>query len=147
MYGTAKTHKFHRTDNIEITKLKFRPIIDQTGTYTYKAAKVISRYLKSLCDSEYTIKDTQSFANLIKELPPLKEDEEDVSYDTESLFTNILINDTIDYILDKIYVQHKLKPICSKLILKRLLVKLSTEVTFIFNSKFCKQTDTLYYYI
>ena len=74
MYGTAKTNKFDRTDNIEITKLKFRPIIDQTGTYTYKAAKVISRYLRPLCDSEYAIKDTQSFANLIKELPPLKEE-------------------------------------------------------------------------
>ena len=76
MYGTAKTYKFESTNNIELTKLKFRPIIDQTGTYTYKAAKVISQYLKPLCDSEYTIKNTQSFAKLIKELPPLKEDEE-----------------------------------------------------------------------
>ena len=104
MYGTAKTHKFDSTDNIELTKLKFRPIIDQTGTYTYKAAKVISWYLKPLCNSEYIIKDTQSFAKLIKELPPLKEDEEDASHDIESLFTHIPINDTIDYILDQIYV-------------------------------------------
>ena len=141
MYGTEKTHKFDRTDNIEISKLKFCPIIDRTGTYTYKAAKVISQYLKSLCKSEYTIKDTHSFAKLIKELPPLKEDEEDVSYDIESLFTNIPINDTIDYILDQIYVQHKLKPISRKLIFKRLLIKLSTEVTFTCNSKFCKQAD------
>ena len=50
-------------------------------------------------------------------------------------------NDTIDYILDQIYVQQKLKPICSKLIFKRLLIKLSTEVTFTFNDKFCKQID------
>ena len=126
---SAKIHKFDSTDNIELTKLKFRPIIGQTGTYTDKEAKVISRYLKPLCDSEYT-EDTQSFTKLIKELPPIKEDEEDVSYDIESLFTNIPINDTIDYILDDIYVQHKLKPICSKLILKRLIIKLSTEVTF-----------------
>ena len=28
-------HRFGSTDNIELTKLKFRPIIDQTGTYTY----------------------------------------------------------------------------------------------------------------
>ena len=138
VYGMAKTHKFDSADNIELTKLKFCPIIDQTGTYTYKAAKVISWYLKPLCNSEYIIKDTQSFAKLIKELPPLKEDKEDVSYDIESLFTNIPINDTIDYILDQICVQHKLKPICSKLIFKRLLIKLSTEVTFTFNSKFCK---------
>ena len=78
---------------------------------------------------------------MIKKLPPLKEDEEDVSYDNESLFTKIPISDTIDYILDHIYVQLKLKPICSKLILKQLLMKLSTEVTFTFNSKFCKQAD------
>ena len=78
---------------------------------------------------------------LIKELLPLKENEKDVSYDIESLFTNILINVTIDYILDQIYVQHKLKPICSKLIFKCLLIKLSREVTFTFNSKFCKQRD------
>ena len=72
--GTPKTHNFGSTDNIELTKLKLRPIIDQTGTYTYKVAKVISRYLKPFCDSDYTIKDTQSFAKLIKELPPLQED-------------------------------------------------------------------------
>ena len=29
IYGTAKTHKFDSTDNIEITKLKFLPVIDQ----------------------------------------------------------------------------------------------------------------------
>ena len=140
MYGTAKTHKLDSTDNIEITKLKFRPIINQTETYSYKAAKVISWYLKPLCRNEYTIKDTQFFAKSIKELPPLKEDEEDVSQDNESLLTNISINDTIDYILDQIYVKHKLKPICSKLIFKHFLMKLSTAVTFTFNSKFCKQT-------
>ena len=30
------------------------------------------------------------------------EDEEDVSYDVESLFTNIPINETIDFICDEI---------------------------------------------
>ena len=67
MYGTAKTHKIGSTDNIELTKLKLCPIIGQTGTYTYKAAKVISWYLKPLCNSDYAIKDTQSFAKLIKD--------------------------------------------------------------------------------
>ena len=44
MYGTAKTQKSDSTDNIELTKLIFHPVTDQIGTYTYKAAKVISRY-------------------------------------------------------------------------------------------------------
>lgn len=47
----------------------------------------------------------------MKESPPCKEDGENVSYDVESYFTNISNKDTIDYILDQIYVQHKLKPI------------------------------------
>ena len=74
--------------------------------------------------------------------PPLQEDEEDVSYDLESLFTNIPINVTIYYILDQIYNKNNLKPIYPKLIFKRLLLKLATEVTFTINNNFSnKQMD------
>ena len=38
---------------ITVVSLKFRPIIDQTGTFTYNATKVISDYLKTLCKNEY----------------------------------------------------------------------------------------------
>ena len=74
-------------------------------------------------------------------MPPLQEDEQDVSYGMESLFTNITINVTIDYILDKICNKKKLKPICLKLIFKRLLLKLATEVTFTINNNFYEETD------
>ena len=141
LYGTAKTHKFNNIQEINKEKLKFCPIIDQTGTYSYNAAQVISQYLKPLCKNKGTINDTQSFSADIKNIPPLQEDEEDVSYDVESLFTNIPINETIDYILDQIYNKKKLKPICPKLIFKRLLLKLATEVTFTINNNFFKQTD------
>ena len=46
LYGTAKTHKFNNIQKIHKENLKFRPIIDQTGTYSYNAAQVISQYLK-----------------------------------------------------------------------------------------------------
>ena len=77
----------------------------------------------------------------MKNLPPLESDEQYVSYDVESLFTNIPLIDTINFILDEIYVNKKLQPICSRLIFKRLLMKLTTESTFIFNGTFYKQTD------
>ena len=141
LYRTAKTHKFNNIQEINKEKLKFHPIIDQTGTYSYNTAQVISQYLKPLCKSEFKINDTQSFAVDIKNIQPLQEDEEDISYDMELLFTNIPINETIDYILDQIYNKKKLKPICSKLIFKRLLLKLATEVTFTINNNFFKQTD------
>ena len=46
LYGTGKTHKFENLKDITLQNLKYRPIIDQTGTFTFKAAKVISNYLK-----------------------------------------------------------------------------------------------------
>ena len=43
--------------------------------------------------------------------------------------------------LHEIYVKEKLQIICSKLIMKRLLLKLKTENTFMLNLNFCKQID------
>ena len=45
LYGTAKTQKFETLEDINVAKRKFQTIIDQTGTFTYNAAKVISDYL------------------------------------------------------------------------------------------------------
>ena len=39
---------------------------------------------------------------------------EDVSYDVESLFTSIIVQGTIDYILQRIYVRTEIKPFCKK---------------------------------
>ena len=41
LYGTAKTHKFASPDIITTEKLKFRPIIAQTGTYTYMQLELL----------------------------------------------------------------------------------------------------------
>ena len=73
----------------------------------------------------------------LKQQDPLP-DEEYVSYDVESLFTNVPVHETIDYILQEIYVKEKLLIICSKLIMKHLLLKLTTENTFMLNSNFYK---------
>ena len=87
LYGTAKTHKFEDLKDITPQSLKCHPIIDQTGTFTYKAAKAISNYLNPLCQKEYSTSDTQQFSDMLSNLPSLLDDEEDVSYDAEALFT------------------------------------------------------------
>ena len=38
------------------------------GTYIYNASTVISKYLKSLAKSEYTISDTLIFPDLVKNM-------------------------------------------------------------------------------
>jgi len=141
LYATAKTHKFSNVNEISKDALTFRPIIDQTGTCTHKTAQIIGEYLRPLSKNEFTITDTQQFPEMIKALPLLSPNEEYVSYDVESLFTNIPLKETIEFILEEIYDNHKITPICSRLVFKRLLFKLTTECTFIFNKKFYRQTD------
>ena len=79
--------------------------------------------------------------SMVSSIPLLQADEEDVSYDVESLITNIPIEETINFITEQIYVHKKLTPICPKLIFRRLLIKLAAECTFKFNSRFFKQVD------
>ena len=79
---------------------------------------------------------------MLSSIPPLQGEEEDVSYDVEPLFTNILIQETINYNIEQIYAHKKLTPVCSKLTFRRLLIKPVTECTFRFNNRFLKQVDS-----
>ena len=105
LYGTAKTHKFDNTRDITVDNLKFCPIIAQSRTYTYNAAQVIANYLKPLCsNNEYIIRNTQEFEKIIREQDLLKSNEQYLSYNVESLFTDAPFHETIEYIINEIYV-------------------------------------------
>ena len=86
-------------------------------------------------------RNTQEFPMFLKQQDSSLTDEEYASYDVESLFKNVPVHETIDYILQKIYVKEKLPKICSKIIMKCLLLKLTTENTFMFDSNFYKHID------
>ena len=110
---------------------------------------MIVKYLKPLTKNELATTNTQQFPSLLNNVP-LSDGEEDVSYDVESLFTNIPIKETIDYICDEIYNRKKLKPICKQSIFKKLLYKLTityklklTTCTFSVTAKLCKQIDSV----
>ena len=78
---------------------------------------------------------------MLKEQTPLSLDEEYDMHDVESLFTNIPVDQMISCIINEIYQKNKLPQICSKIIFKRLLYKLTTEVLFQFNYNILKQTN------
>ena len=78
---------------------------------------------------------------MIKRLPPLPDDEEYVPYDAVSLFMNIPLDETIDYIIESTYTHKKLPQICSKLVFRRLLEKITKDCTFQLCFKFYKQVD------
>ena len=91
--------------------MKLRPVIDQTEIWYYKKGKVTAEYLKPLTKIEFVITNTQQFPSILNNVPLFK-DEEDVRYGLESLFTKILIKETIEFICDEIYNRKKLNPIC-----------------------------------
>ena len=68
----------------------------------------------------------------------LSENEEDVSYNVESLFTDIPMIEVIDLLCDKVYNCKRLIPICKQSIFKKLLYKLTLECTFSVTAKLIK---------
>ena len=109
-------HIFDNINHITSTSIKVLPSGDQTSFYTYNTAQAIWDYLQPLCKYVYTNTFTLSFPQQLASLPPLQHDEEDFSYDVESLFTNIPVLETTDYIIIQIYERKKIKSISSKLI-------------------------------
>ena len=141
IYALVKTHKFSSVDSVNINDLNFRPITDQIDTMIFNAAKVISDYLKPLFKNKYTISHALSFADVIKRLRSFPDDEKYVSYNVVLLSTNILLGDTIGYIIESIYTHKKLPQFCGNLIFHRLLEIIAKNCTFQLCFKFYKQVD------
>ena len=139
-FATAKTHKFDSASYITLDKLKLRPIIEQTRTYIFNASKVVAKYLRPLSKNKYSIDDTLTFPDLLKNAEE-SDNYEDVSYDIKNLFTSIPVKETIDYIIQKIYVRKEIKPFCKKSIFIKLLKKLTQECVFTINNRLIKQVD------
>ena len=61
---TAEIHKVPGNGNIE--QLPIRRIVSNLNTATYQLAKYLSKTLSHLRESEYTIKNTRPFMEMIK---------------------------------------------------------------------------------
>ena len=56
--------------------------------------------MEPLADSvKGNINDTQKCPSMLSSIRPLQDAEEDVSYDVESLFPNVSIEETVNYII------------------------------------------------
>ena len=91
-----------------------------------------------MAKNKFTKSDTLTFPDLVKNVSNSNE-YEDVSYDVESLFTSI--PETINYLVDRIYVRKEIEPLCKKLILKKGLFTLTKEWVFSVTEKLSKQVD------
>ena len=99
-YGTPKIHKFSSSDSFP----KLRPIVSSIGTFNYNLAGFLCDLLSPLVPNGYSWKGTFSFFSQIKNANLSKQFL--VSYDVNSLFTNILLQETIDIAINLIFNQN-----------------------------------------
>ena len=109
MYGLCEVHKGRGALN---DLPPFQPNLSAIGTCTYNIAKFFVPILKDFTLNEYTVRDSFSFCDEIQE--------QDnnlymTSFDIESLFTNIPLDETVNICVNKVFGQNK--------IVKRLLKK------------------------
>jgi hypothetical protein len=132
LYGLPKIHK---------TGTPLRPIISAVKTYNYELAKHLDEILKPLVNTDFMLKDTYDFVNKIRQID-VNKDRYLVSFDVESLFTNVPTLETIELILDLAFTDGT--TIFNNLTrdeLKKLLIVCTQESHFQFNGDYYDQID------
>ena len=117
-----------------------RPIISNIGTATYKTTKYLNNLLSPLGKSKHTVPNSKEFVEKIKE-ERIPIGYKMISFDVKSLFINVSLDETIETILQKVYVEKKIKISIAKPILKELLLLCTKHLHFRFNGEKYTQID------
>ena len=133
IYCLGKVHKIV-TDGLP----SFRPILSAISTPTYKLAKFLVPMLEPLTTNECTIKDSFTFA---EELQSFDSKLVTASFDIESLFTNIPLQETIDLCVEKLFQDRTHVDNLSKDSFSELLTRTVSESLILFDQEFYKQHD------
>ena len=137
MYGVPKVHK-------QGTPL--RPILSMTNAPQHGMAKWLTKVLQPVVQkySGHTVKDSFEFCDNIEEFRHGGDPSQFImaSFDVVSLFTNIPLNETINICLDCLYRCDGIqRPSLPESLLKKMLLKATTEVEFSFNGQMYRQID------
>ena len=131
MYGLAKVHRIVKDD-----LPSFRPILSAIGRPTQKLAKFLVLMLEPLTTSEYFIKDSFTFA---EELQSFDSKLVMTSFDIESLFTNIPLQETIDLCVENLFEERTHADNLLKGSFRGLLTGTMPESLILFDQEFYKQ--------
>ena len=133
LYGQAKVHK-----PVEDNCSPFRPILSAIGTPTYDLPKFLVPILKPLTENEYAVHDSIRFAS---EVSKFNAKNVMASLDVESLFTNIPFKETIDNIINDLFLTTDKPHNFEREELKQLLTFVAYESFFIFDGEYYTQID------
>ena len=132
LYGLPKVHK---------ANFLFRPILSVISTHSYNLSKFLVSILIPLLSSPFMISDTFSF---FEELRASNLDTNNIfraSFDVNSLFTNVPLDETIDIIVNKAFENAILCHGFSVFQLRKLLCLAVKNGHFLFNNSLYEQVD------
>ena len=114
----------------------------------FSLAKFLTGVIGPFCYSSYTVQNADEFKERLvnfRDSLPVGSVLTEVSYDVESLFTNIPLDDTIDKLVNKIFREvdtYKFKDVVfTPESLKQALILCAKDQLFLFNDKIWLQTD------
>ena len=93
MYGLPKVHK---------PNIPMRPILSANGTTAYNLSQYLVSLISDLTTNEFTIKNSYEFSTFVNSIENSNKYVM-CSFDVESLFTNIPLDETIEVILTKLF--------------------------------------------
>ncbi|CAF1656456.1 unnamed protein product [Adineta ricciae] len=132
LYGLPKIHKENKS---------LRPIVSCVQSYNYRLGKFLAGTMKSIRNSKFSLKNTDEFQKFLKQNSSLSINKM-MSFDIESLFTNIPVKRTIDIICYKLYcTDPKLRPYIPEHYFRQMLDYATKWTHFLFNNKYYDQSD------
>ena len=134
IYGLPKMHEAREPNSIP----PFRPIVSSIGTYNYELAKYVCILLEPRIPSENCALDTFTFVGEINELPLSGKFR--VSFDVESLFTNIPLEECVNLAVDYIFKANPDLQL-TKTELRNLFNFATAQTHFLFKGSFFDQID------
>lgn len=130
LYGLPKIHKFNNP---------IRPILSTIGTFNYYLAKFFVPIIEPLTVYNYTLQNSFDFVREIRNINI--SNKKVASFDVQSLFTNIPLDETIEIITKGLYKDSPKYMDLPRTQFKELLGIAVKESPFLFNEKLYIQTD------
>ena len=135
LYGLCKVHKGTKPGE---KSPPFRPILSAINTPSYKIAKFLVPMLSDLTKNKYISKDSFEFAKIVREQNP---EFFMASFDIDSLFTNVPLDETIEISVKKLFGRKKKYKGFSRQQFKKLLSLAVKDSFFLFDDTYYEQVD------
>ena len=131
MYGLPKTHK---------PNCPFRPILSACNSTNYNLAKYLNTKLSKIIQEDHSLINSYACSKVLASFRNVNQYIL-CSFDVESLFTNIPLDETINICLDKLFHNSDTFEGYNRQQFKSLLEIATKNSFFIFNNKYYQQID------